>query len=284
MNQSIEKLRAFFADFASLSTTDLVLRVLDFVLVAGVILLLFLQLIRMKYYKLVFLLASMYLATFALTFFHLPAARLLLAVLSAGSVFGIVLIFGADIKRVLWKSKANSEKRNAKYSCSEEELIATEGEIIKALQNMSKNDVGALLVFAAKDLPQTIVDSGTRLGALISSQLLESIFHTKTPLHDGAVMVQGNKIVAAGCFLPLSQQLNIPKEYGTRHRAAIGITESYPDMVAIVVSEETGIISIAQNGALKSYADHNMLTDKLNEIYGITRVTRVNNQKFWWKK
>ena len=283
MNESIQKLKDFFAGFSAMSPEQIAVTVLNYAVVAAVILFVFLSLIRMKYYKLVLLLAAVYAATFLFAFFRLTTARIVFLTLSLSSVLAIILIFSGEIKRELWKSKATSEKRNAKYNCSEEELILTEGEIIKALQNMSKNDVGALLVFGAKDLPQTIVDSGTRLNALISSQLLESIFHTKTPLHDGAVMIQGNKIVAAGCFLPLTQQMNIPKQYGTRHRAAIGITEAYPDMVAIVVSEETGIISIAQNGALRSYADSNMLTDQLNEIYGITRATRVNNQKFWWK-
>ena len=277
MNESIEKLRSYFATLS-------VWTIVDFVLVAVVVTFLFLYLVKMKYFKLVFLLSGIYIATFVSAFFALDAAKLVFLVLSVSSLLAVIMIFANEIKRVLWKSKATSERINAKYDCTEEELIATETAIIRALQNMSKNDVGALLVFTVKDLPQAIVDSGTRLDAQISSQLLESIFNTKTPLHDGAVMILGNKIVAAGCFLPLSQQLNIPKEFGTRHRAAIGITENYPNMVAIVVSEETGIISIAKNGVLRSYADHKMLTDQLNDIYGITHVSRANNKKFWWKK
>lgn len=277
MKENIEKLRQLFLH------PDII-RIVDLVIVLAVVLVLFLYLIKMKYYKLVLLLGGVYIATFLLVFFDVPTAKYVFLILTVFSLFAIILLFANEIKRVLWKSKDTSERINAKYDCTEEELLATEAEIIKALQNMSKNDVGALLVFTVKDLPHAIIDSGTRLNAQISSQLLESIFNTKTPLHDGAVVILGNKIIAAGCFLPLSQQLNIPKEYGTRHRAAIGITENYPDMVAIVVSEETGIISIAKNGALRSYADHKMLTDQLNDIYGITRVSRANNKKFWWKK
>lgn len=277
MKDNIEKLKLFFENIG-------VVQILDFVLVAAVVTVLFLYLIKMKYYKLVFLLGGVYIVTFLLVLFDVPTAKYVFLILSVFSLFSIILLFANEIKRVLWKSKDTSERINAKYDCTEEELLATEAEIIKALQNMSKNDVGALLVFTVKDLPHAVIDSGTRLNAQISSQLLESIFNTKTPLHDGAVVILGNKIIAAGCFLPLSQQLNIPKEFGTRHRAAIGITENYPGMVAIVVSEETGIISIAQNGTLKSYADHKMLTDQLNDIYGITRVSRANNKKFWWKK
>ena len=100
----------------------------------------------------------------------------------------------------------------------------------------------------------------------ISSALIESIFFPKTPLHDGAMIINGTKILASGCFLPLSQETNIPKELGTRHRAGIGITETI-NVTALIVSEETGIISIAQSGKIKRYADSEMLRQTLKEYY-----------------
>ena len=149
---------------------------------------------------------------------------------------------------------------------------------------MSKNDVGALLVFSPRVPHGIVADSGTKLDALVTSQLLESIFHPPLPLHDGAVLVVGNRVIAAGCFLQLSQQPSIPKEYGTRHRAGLGITEENSEMISLIVSEETGIISIAENGVLRSYADTKLLHDTLYKFYSITGAEKSAAKGFWWKR
>jgi diadenylate cyclase len=134
---------------------------------------------------------------------------------------------------------------------------------------MAKQDVGAIIIIdTAGDIHENILDTGTRLGAVISAGLLESIFNTKAPLHDGAVIVRGNKIVAAGCFLTLTQR-NVNKEMGTRHRAAIGITEE-TDVLSIVVSEETGIISVVKHGEIKRYMTMDKLKDEIEDAYGIS--------------
>ena len=117
----------------------------------------------------------------------------------------------------------------------------------------------------------------------ISCGLLESIFNTRAPLHDGAVVVKGNKILAAGCFLPLSQEVNIAKELGTRHRAAIGITEENNDIFAIVVSEETGVISTVMSGKIKRYMTPDSLSEQIEQAFGISarpRKERVKEHKF----
>ena len=98
--------------------------------------------------------------------------------------------------------------------------------------------------------------------------MLESIFNTKSPLHDGAVIVKGNKILAAGCFLPLTQK-NISRDMGTRHRAAIGISEE-SDVLSIVISEETGIISTVRDGEIKRYMTMDKLKDEIEEAFGIS--------------
>ena len=110
------------------------------------------------------------------------------------------------------------------------------------------------------------VETGTRVDGLVSSGLLINIFIPNTPLHDGAVIIKGNKVVAAACFLPLSDNENISKELGTRHRAGIGITER-SDALALMVSEETGTISIAENGTISRYLDLPTLEKILNDIY-----------------
>lgn len=178
-------------------------------------------------------------------------------------------LFATEIKRDIWETfskksveirhiEKGSPKQNTADTCIEE--------IIKALQNMSKNDVGAIIILANGNLPRAIIESGVVVDSDISSALIESIFFPKTPLHDGAMIINGTKILASGCFLPLSQETNIPKELGTRHRAGIGITETI-NVTALIVSEETGIISIAQGGKIKRYADSEMLRQTLKEYY-----------------
>jgi uncharacterized protein (TIGR00159 family) len=142
-----------------------------------------------------------------------------------------------------------TEKNAAKdvESRSNEEVERCIAAIIKALQNMSKNNVGALIVLSRNNLPRQILQSGIAVDAEISSQMLEGIFFPKSPLHDGAMVIANNKIEAARCILPITQNTNLPGSYGLRHRAGIGITEN-SDCIAIVVSEETGSIRIIKGG------------------------------------
>lgn len=152
---------------------------------------------------------------------------------------------------------------------SDDELRETTAEILSACQNMAKQDVGAIIIIDSNNsINDTVLDSGTMLNAKLSASLLESIFNTKAPLHDGAVIVRGDKVVTAGCFLPLTQR-NINKEMGTRHRAAIGITED-TDVLSIVVSEETGIISVVKRGEIRRYMTMDKLKDEIEEAFGIS--------------
>ena len=149
---------------------------------------------------------------------------------------------------------------------SDDELRETTAEILSACQDMAKQDVGAIIIIDSNNsINDTVLGSGTILNAELSASLLESIFNTKAPLHDGAVIVRGNKVVAAGCFLPLTQR-NINKEM---HRAAIGITED-TDVLSIVVSEETGIISVVKRGEIRRYMTMDKLKDEIEEAFGIS--------------
>ena len=122
--------------------------------------------------------------------------------------------------------------------------------IVRACQNMSKGKVGALIVLERKQSLDDIVMTGDVIDAAINQRLIENIFFKNSPLHDGAMVVSRNRIKAAACILPVSHDLDIPKEFGLRHRAALGISQEV-DALAIAVSEETGRISIAINGELK---------------------------------
>ena len=182
----------------------------------------------------------------------------------------VVALYSVELKRLIWTRK-NMRLLDVKHGdgsfYDEEKIQSCITEIIKALQDMSKNDMGAIIVLSTDNVPSQILDSGIALNSDISSELIESVFFPKTPLHDGAMIISGTKIVAAGCFLPLSQDMDkIPKDLGTRHRAGIGVTETI-DVVSLIVSEETGIISIARAGKITRYADAVMLKQILSKYY-----------------
>ncbi len=185
-------------------------------------------------------------------------------------IIAIVSLYSVEIKRILWSrrsSKLADLKNGEGLSLDEDKIQNCIAEIIKALRNMSKNDTGAIIVLSTGNVPPQILDSGIRLDSDISSELIESVFFPNTPLHDGAMIISGTKIVAAGCFLPLSQNIDkIPKELGTRHRAGIGVTETI-DVMSFIVSEETGIISVARAGKMTRYADSEMLKKTLSKYY-----------------
>ena len=182
----------------------------------------------------------------------------------------ILCVYSVEVKRLIWAKKNGKlfdAKKNEGMRVDIEKTQFCIGEIIKALQNMAKNDVGAIIVLSTGNIPSQIIDSGVKLESDISSQLIESVFFPKTPLHDGAMIINGTKIVAAGCFLPLSQNAdNIPKDLGTRHRAGIGVTETI-DVISLIVSEETGIISVARAGKITRYADTEILKNVLGKYY-----------------
>lgn len=184
-------------------------------------------------------------------------------------VICIVLLFATEIKRSVWNVKLNkfqSKDVSSVIKSSAKTVTYCINEIVKAVQTMAKNDTGAIIVLSSSKIPDNIVNSGVRLNANISSAVIESVFFPKTPLHDGAMIIQNDKILAAGCFLPLSQESDLPKELGTRHRAGIGITEMI-NVTSIIVSEETGIISIAKGGKITRYVDSEMLRQELKQFY-----------------
>lgn len=185
----------------------------------------------------------------------------------------VFILYSMEIKRViltLRSARLTEVKHGDRGVYDEEKIQRCTNEIIKAVQDMAKNDVGAIIVLSNGNVPPQVLESGVIIDSDISSELIESVFYPKTPLHDGAMIINGTKIVAAGCFLPLSQNIDkIPKDLGTRHRAGLGISETI-DVISLIVSEETGIISIAKEGNLSRYAD----TDKLRRVLS----------KYYWQE
>lgn len=203
-------------------------------------------------------------------------------IMDFGAIFLIAafaVVYQSDLKVIFSKISRTSEKSgHYEYETSDEDLTNSATQIVKACQNMAKNDVGALIIIVRTEVPSHILDTGTRLEAVVTSGLLESIFSTKGPLHDGAVVIKGERVLSAGCFLPLSQEVDIAKELGTRHRAAIGITEE-SDVLAIVVSEETGIISTVDHGKIKRYMTPDKLFEQIKQAYGVTAGPRIDKKE-----
>lgn len=192
---------------------------------------------------------------FALSFL-VPDVKFFVYFLFAGFLVSGMMFFGADFRRDIFRFtiKRWYDKDSLLNNIATEELHKSVREIIKACQRLSKTDTGALIIIANTML-DSILDSGTRIDAEITAELLETLFFPRTPLHDGAVVITANKVVSAGCYLPLTQDTNLPREFGTRHRAAIGVSEVYPTLTVLVVSEETGIISAMHDGKVKRYLD-----------------------------
>lgn len=148
-------------------------------------------------------------------------------------------------------------------------------ELVEAVASLSRQKIGALIVLERKTGLNEVADTGTIIDGDVSSDLLINIFIPNTPLHDGAVIIKDDIIKAAACFLPLTDNTNISKELGTRHRAALGISER-SDSLSIIVSEETGAISTAENGSISRYLDTKTLRQILNSTYN----PNTQNQSF----
>ncbi|RMH63162.1 MAG: TIGR00159 family protein [Calditrichaeota bacterium] len=177
-------------------------------------------------------------------------------------VLAFVIIFQPELRRLLIYLGQNRVIRSI-VRVGDIEFI---DQIVKTIQDLSKKNYGALIVLTRDMGLKNIVETGVQIQARLSQQLLSSIFNPRSPLHDGAVIVQNDIIVAAKCLLPLSQNPDIDPALGTRHRAALGLSEQ-SDALVLVVSEETGMISYAEEGKLVRGLTENLLRKKLDEIF-----------------
>ncbi len=179
----------------------------------------------------------------------------------------VIMIFNTEIKRSILGTGNKKHIKKEVDSATVRDIEFIMDEIIRAVQHMSKNDIGALIVLSNENLPEGIISSGTVIDANINAPMIEAVFYPKAPLHDGAMIIEGEKIHAAGCFLPLIQTDALPQEVGSRHRAALGVT-TVAAVTSIVVSEETGVISIIKNGEIKKrYASDSDLKNELSNYY-----------------
>ena len=195
----------------------------------------------------------------------------------------LIVIFQPELRRFLgYLGQADfiSKFFNSNQKTKDEKIDVIK-ELIEAVKFLSKTHTGALIVFQS-DLSNTYYDVGTKLNADLSTELLLTIFHPNTPLHDGAVVINGSKVISAGVLLPLTEDPKLSWKYGTRHRAAIGMTET-SDAACLVVSEETGDVSIALDGTLKKYEDLVSLKQDLEKILGYKNSEDIKEKRTIFK-
>lgn len=209
--------------------------------------------------------------------FHLTTLNWILNKTLTIGVLSFVIIFQPEIRKAL-EHIGRSAFTDKHIFEDEEKTNEVITEIVNSVENLSKSRTGALIVIEQTTGLGDVIATGNKLDAIISSALLENIFVVNTPLHDGATIIRNDRIAAAGCFLPLTNNNTINKQLGTRHRASIGISE-VSDALTIVVSEETGIISLAVNGNLTRYYTRDKLKDILIRI-----IESRNSKKITYKE
>ncbi|MFB5192242.1 diadenylate cyclase CdaA [Alicyclobacillus fastidiosus] len=211
---------------------------------------------------------------------HLSASSWLLGKIIEIGLFAIPVVFQPELRRALeqlgrggfWSLSLNQQ--------GHEEDQQTVNEIVKATQVLAKTKIGALIVVERRTGLSEYIETGTSIEGHVSSELFINLFIPNTPLHDGAVIVRNSQIVAAGCFLPLTENRSLDKQLGTRHRAALGISEQ-SDGIAVVVSEETGRVSVGVDGILHRGLDEQGLKTLLTNLLV---AKRSNSFPFWHRK
>lgn len=197
------------------------------------------------------------------TLFNLYTLKWLLNQMFPLGVLTILIIFQPELRRVL-EQIGRGGFFSKSSSIESTQLSRMIDEIKRAVRSMSQKKVGALIVFERNTGINEMIESGIKMESQISSELIMNIFTPNSPLHDGAVIIRGEQIMAAGCYLPLSENPFISKELGTRHRAAIGVSE-VSDAISLIVSEETGQISLSINGLIVRDINEESLISKLHE-------------------
>ena len=199
------------------------------------------------------------------TLLGMTALNWLMMILINNGALVLIILFQPELRKALESlGRSRLLGRGRATVIDEQERVIRE--IIQCATDLSRRRVGALIVFEGDTGLKDIIETGTELDAQISAPLLENIFEPNTPLHDGAVVIRDLRVVAAACILPLTESNMVSHELGTRHRASLGISET-TDAVTLIVSEETGIISVAREGRLSRHQDAESLRKVLSDLY-----------------
>lgn len=209
---------------------------------------------------------------FAAQLFELWSIRWVLSHFFQISILGFLIIFQPELRRGLTKI---GQSPLFKLFVKEEKIIE---ELVAAAVALSKNRIGALIAIEKEVSLKPYIETGIALDGVITTELLMTIFMPNTPFHDGAAVIHGGRVVAVGCLFPLSQSQKLSKTLGTRHRAGLGLAEE-TDALVVVVSEETGIISLMDQGKIVREIDEEKLRHHLMELYQPEKVRHKNHKK-----
>lgn len=270
-------LEALWSRLAELNFWDVLRLIVDIAIVSYVIYR-FLLLIRgTRAVQLLKGLAVLVVASVVAEKLQLTTITWLLSQLRLVIVVALPVVFQPELRRAL------EQLGRGKFFARPFRLLGTEdmarviSELVRATQVLAKGKTGALIVVERETGLNDYIETGIRVDAVVSAELLINLFVPLTPFHDGAAIIRGDRVIAAGCFLPLSDSPYLSKQLGTRHRAALGISE-ISDAVVIVVSEETGAISVAEGGRLTRFLDERNLRELLQSLL----LPQSNHSSFFW--
>lgn len=191
-------------------------------------------------------------------------------------IVALPIVFQPELRRALEQLGRGRFFARPLFALPEQDVERMIDEVVKAVEQLSRNNVGAIIVIERETGLNEIIETGIVIDGIVSAPFLVNLFIPNTPLHDGAVIIRGNRIMAAGAFLPLTEDAGPGVELGSRHRAALGISE-HSDAVAVVVSEETGRVSLAHSGKLIRNLDESTLKELLQSL-----LATEENQGLWW--
>lgn len=244
---------------------DLLLALIDIIVVAFVVYRAMMLIKGTRAVQLIKGLAILLVASFVSQALGLDTVQWILEQVRLAIVVALPIVFQPELRRALEKlGRGKFFARPLSY-LGEEDMSMLISELVRATQNLSRKKTGALIILEREIGVNDFVETGVKLDAVVTNELLLNIFEPNTPLHDGAAIIRGDRVIAAGCFLPLTDSPYLSKQLGTRHRAALGVTE-VSDAVAIIVSEETGTISVADEGKLTRYLEEKTLREILEEL------------------
>ena len=242
----------FFKEFAALLPTIQIMDVVDILVVAFVIYKIILMLQTTSSSRIAKSIIIILILTAATSLLHMYLMNYLLDKILEIGLLALVIMFQPELRRMLEKLGSKSFREILSTKQEQRNIDHVISETVKACEIMSRERTGVLIVFERTTSLEEYQKTGTIVDAQVSSELLRNIFFTKASLHDGAVIIRNERIAAAGCVLPLTENRNISSDLGTRHRAGIGMSE-VSDAVVVIVSEETGTISVAVSGMLKRH-------------------------------
>lgn len=262
----------FLTQAKGLFATFGVIDVVDIVFVTVMIYLVIRILRETRAFQLIKGLILLALLYFIVTFLGMGASSYILRLIFSNILIIVVILFGPEIRNILEQMGKRAPKGsfsglfNSGVGVDIAEMEKTIEAVCKSCAEMSSEKIGALIVFENETLLGDIISSGTVVDAKTSKEVIGNIFYPKSPLHDGAMIIRRDRVYAAGCILPLTRDNSISSSLGTRHRAAIGMSEQ-SDAIVFVVSEETGEISCAMNGSLELNISTGQMRDILKKQY-----------------